>query len=247
LTEKNEKGARTSLGGPAAEFPRTTLALVDRLRDPAGSDGRQAFDELCRRYWKPVYCFIRAAWAKGNEDAKDLCQDFFAWLLEKDLLARYRRERASFRTYLKVQLRGFVADHHKAASRQKRGGDVRIVGWGDGEESLERFVRDSQATDPETLFDRAWLMAIVEHAVEVVHSGTPAERFRVFEEIDLAAGAERPTYAVVAERLGIPESQVRDTLAAVRRSLREELRAELLRQTRDPDEFQEEWNAFLGL
>ena len=241
MTKKIAKGGETSLGGPGKEFPRTTQGFLDGLGDAA------ALETLGRRYWKPVYCFLRAAWSKSNEEAKDLCQHFFLWLLESKVLERYRSDRASFRTFLKLQLRGFVSDQHKAAGRWKRGGDVRFVGLGEGGESLEQFLRDSKAVDPETVFDRAWFMSVLAEAIDRVRNATPPDRFRVFEAYDLSSQPEGPTYAGVARELGIAESRVRDILAALRREIREEVRAELRRQTRATEDFEKEWNEFLGL
>src|SRR5262245_49166512 len=104
MDRPNKSGAGdTSLGGIVAAFPQTTWGFVARFAGPPEvvSDG---VGILAGRYWKPVYRFIRSAWAKGNEDAKDLTQAFFVWLIEGDALRRYRPGRGSFRSYLKALL-----------------------------------------------------------------------------------------------------------------------------------------------
>lgn len=53
-------------------------------------------------YWKPVYKHIRMKWNRGNEEAKDLVQGFFAALLQEDLLARFDPSVESFRTHLRA-------------------------------------------------------------------------------------------------------------------------------------------------
>lgn len=90
--------ADTSLGGGNRQFPQTTWGLVARLRET--TQHRAALEDLCRRYWKPVYSWIRAAWSKPAEDAKDLTQAFF-------LLFRIREE---VRREIRADLRQMTSD-----------------------------------------------------------------------------------------------------------------------------------------
>lgn len=218
----------THLGGPGRDFPRTTAGFLDTL----------GFETLCRRYWKPVYAFVRVSGATSNEDAKDLTQAFFLWLFEGELLARYERERASFRNYLKGILRRFLADQRKAAGRIKRGGDATLIPMDE--------VGDV-AGEPDAVFDQSWMSVLMKGAIDAVKARYAAdgraEQIRVFEAHDLEGAG---SYADVAARLGLSESRVRDTLAAVRRAIRAEIHAELARQTSGPDELEEEWNALRG-
>ncbi len=235
----------TSLGGSGSEFPKTAGDMIAGARDPSSKVRRAAFEDLSRRYWKPVYTYVRLAWAKSNEDAKDLTQAFFLWLLEGDSIARYERERASFRTYLKMLLKSFVGHQDEAMSRLKRGGGVRIVAM-----DVKDLVPDPGAADPERLFDQEWRRVLIQNAVDQVRkdwsSGDRAVKFRAFELYDLLPPDGRPTYTEVAGQLGIKESDVRNHLFAVREALRSEIRRELSEMTSGPEELAEEWNAFFG-
>src|SRR5436309_796860 len=102
------RAADTSLGGPREDFPKTIGDMVARARDPSAEVRRLGFEELGRQYWKPIYRYARVAWAKSNEDAKDLTQAFFLWLMEGDALDRYLPGRGSFRSFLKALLRHFL-------------------------------------------------------------------------------------------------------------------------------------------
>src|SRR5262252_4981622 len=97
----------TSLGGAGRDFPKTAGDMLSKVLDSSTGVRRAGFEDLSRRYWKPVYYYVRLAWAKTNEDAKDLSQAFFLWLTEGDTLRRYQPERASFRAYLKSLLKHF--------------------------------------------------------------------------------------------------------------------------------------------
>ncbi|HLF92825.1 MAG TPA: sigma-70 family RNA polymerase sigma factor [Planctomycetota bacterium] len=231
-----KRAGDTSLGGSQKDFPKTAWELI-------AGPGRAGLEELCRRYWKPVYHYLRVGWARSNEDAKDLTQAFFLWLVEEELVKRYEPGRAAFRTYLKSLLKHFVQDHDKAAHRLKRGGGLRMLG-------LDEAVPDSKSTDPEQAFDQAWLAELMGRAVDRVRerfrsSGREAQ-VRVFEEYNLSPSGDRPTYAALAEKLGLKEGDVKNHLFAVREEIRKEIRDELSRMTAGPRELEEEWNAFFG-
>lgn len=235
----------TTLGGPRRDFPETRGDFLARVRDPSAEVRRAGLEELARRYWKPIYSYFRLGWAKTNEDAKDLTQAFLAWLLEGDALRRYDAEKASFRTYLKTLLKRFAQHQEEARRRQKRGGGRNPAPF-----DVEALDRLPSGDDPETCFDREWLRALTERAVGAVRRQFEARgravAFRAFEEYDLVNPACRPTYAEVAERLGLKESDVRNHLFAVREEVRAALRRELADLARDDAELEEEWKALLG-
>jgi RNA polymerase sigma-70 factor (ECF subfamily) len=240
-----ERNADTELG--AREFPVTSWSLVAGMNDSSTGARRQALESLCHRYWKPVYHYVRRAWSKAAEDAKDLTQAFFLQIMEGDALRRYAPERGGFRTYLKVLLRGFAADQHDAMTALKRGGAARILTLDAPEASLRDLVPDGQTVAPEELFDRSWKKEILERAVERTRewfaSAGRERQFRAFEAYDLKAGR---TYAEVASELGISESDVRNYLFAVRERLRGEIRAELSQTVAAPGELEDEWRALFG-
>jgi RNA polymerase sigma-70 factor (ECF subfamily) len=240
----------TSLGGIQKDFPKTTWAFVSQARDLAAPARRAGLEELCRRYWKPVYHYLRTAWARSNEDAKDLAQAFFLWLIEGDAVRQYAPERASFRRYLRLLLNHFVQDQDKAVQRLKRGGGVRVVPLDADLPPLKEMLEDPQAADPERAFQRAWRAELLARAFDRVRrrhsSGKLARRFRVFEEYDLCPVPDRPTYAALAERLGMSESDVHNSLFAVREEIRADVLAELSETTSNPEQLREEWDAFFN-
>jgi DNA-directed RNA polymerase specialized sigma24 family protein len=239
----------TSLGGEQRGFPQTLWDVLSRARDSDAGVRREGLEALCRQYWKPVYHYVRMAWARTNEDAKDLTQAFFLWLTEGDTLGRYEPERASFRAYLKGLLKNFVQHQDDALRRLKRGGGIRILEL-DGAVPLKDLVADPASVDPETIFDGAWRTALVAGALarvrERLQSRGRGLQFQVYEAYELLAPAERPTYADLAQRFGIKEKDVDNHLVAVREELRSEVRRELGRLTVDSDGLEREWNALFG-
>ena len=100
------------------------MGLVDAIREPNTQDRDSGFEMICRRYWKPVYQFIRIEGKKSNEESKDLTQGFFLLLAEKNYLSKYAPERGSLRTYLKLLVRGFLGHEEESQNALKRGGGV---------------------------------------------------------------------------------------------------------------------------
>jgi RNA polymerase sigma-70 factor (ECF subfamily) len=237
----------TSLGGTQRDFSKTVQEMIRQACDPSPGVRQEGLNELCRRYWKPVYHHLRVGWAKSNENAKDLTQAFFLWLVEGGALGRFDPVRASFRTFLKSLLRHFVQNQEEALARLKRGGGVHVVPLGEPGSPL---VEDLRSVDPDEAFTRAWRSSMIVRAVDRVRELLLAEgkelKFRVFEAYDLAPQGEPPTYAALSERFGLQGSEVQHYLADVREMVRTEVRKELAETVSGRDELEEEWNAFFG-
>lgn len=240
------KPGDTSLGGPDRGFSDTLWESVRRAAHSSPQVRRRGIEELCARYWKPLYGYIRSGWSKTNEDAKDLTQAFFAWLIEGDALQKYAPERGSFRTFLKTLLKHFVLHRDEALGRLKRGGGVAVFPLA---EPLEAALPDPAGIDPDQAFDASWRAEIMRRAVAVVRrrliDAGHEIRFSVFEAYDLGASEGSPTYDALGARFGIKPTDVQNHLVAVREEVRQEIRRELADATSSAEELQEEWNAFL--
>jgi RNA polymerase sigma-70 factor (ECF subfamily) len=224
--------------------------MISRLQESDGDRRRAGLETLCRRYWKPVYWYLRFAWTKGNEDAKDLAQEFFSWLLEGDALKRFTPSLGRFRQYLKVVLRNFVRDHEVARSRLKRGGGVRILPLDGDEAAPDDLPEKPERSDPEEIFDHVWKSQIVREALERVaekcRSQQRDDAFRVFQAYTSPSSGKRPTYAAVAGQMDLTVHQVQHYLTWVRREIRSEMLAELREMVSGGEELEEEWNALFG-
>ena len=208
---------------------------------------REGLERLCRLYWKPVYYYIRWKWSKNREDTKDLTQAFLLWVLDGGALQRYQADRATFRTFLKMILRGFKFNQDEAMNALKRGGNVKRFALDSGQVPLQEILPDPKAEGPEEIFDRTWKKEILEAAVKRTrewYSSTGREiQFQVFEEYELKGSEERVTYGRLAEKLDLKETKVRNYLFEVRERLREEIRAEISQTVGDASQLEDEWNA----
>jgi RNA polymerase sigma factor (sigma-70 family) len=212
---------------PPESFPLTTANLRAELDSPDPEARRRVMEILARRYWRPVHLFLARSHGKGDEEARDLTQTFFSWLLERDLLLRFDSTRSTFRTFLKGVLRNFAGNELQAVRRLKRGGGVVLMPL----ESAAGVELEDAAETPDVLFDRAFARDLLARAVERVRQRHQAARrlipFITFEQRDLSPDAEPPSYAELAARLGVSQADVRNHLADVRAQVREEVRAEL--------------------
>jgi RNA polymerase sigma factor (sigma-70 family) len=228
-------------------FPPTRHSAVVALRSGDEAERAHALSTLSSVYWRPVYSYLRLRWHRPHEEAADLTQEFFAELVEKDLLAVFDPARARLRTWLRVCIDAMVANHDKAASRQKRGGGWEPLRFDfDGVRSaVERL--SSGAESPEALFEKEWARAVFESALgrlrDACAAAGKAQHYALLEQYDL--GEARPTYQELADRSGIPVTDVTNRLFRVRRELRRMVLDVLRESAANEEEFREQARALL--
>ena len=236
----------TAIGGLHDRFPATRHSLFEAVA-AAGTLPGDALDQVIALYWKPVYKYIRFKWRMDNEAAKDLTQSFFVSALERDFFRQFNPAKASFRTYLRMALDRFAANEHAARNRQKRRGTVPFDALDfDGLEAGALALADTDT--PEAIFHREWQRQLFALAVEDLrahcqHSGKHLQ-FQLFAEYDLAE-VERPDYALLAQRHGIPVTSLNNHLAWSRRMLRTFLTGRLRGTTSGDRELRDEMRLLL--
>jgi len=214
----------TDIGGPLHKFPVTSHSAIVGARSDDELIRRRAFNTILTSYWKPVYKYVRLKWQATNEDAKDLTQGFFANAFEKNHFAGYDATKASFQTFLRTCLDGFVANERKAGTRLKRGGnmDHYQLDFAAAEDELAAHATAS-SLNPEEYFHREWMRSMFTMAVETLRercleSGRTVH-FQLFERYDLNDDRDA-SYASLAEEFGLDVTTVNNYLAAARRDFR---------------------------
>ena len=101
-------------------FPTTRRSIVLALASDDSAERTRAFDALVAIYWKPLYKYARFAHQRSAGDAEDLKQSFLAKAFEKNSLAVYDAEKASFRTFLRMIFDRHIVNEIKTATRRKR-------------------------------------------------------------------------------------------------------------------------------
>ena len=240
----------TTLGGDRENFPETVWSSLVGAAGPQGAAREQALSELAGLYWRPVYKYIRTAGGATIEDAKDLTQEFFGYLMTADVLAKYDRERARFRTFLKAVLGNFLSTARRDATRLKRGGGRISVPLDVDVLETSEFLAERKGMTPEQVFDRQWAREIITESLDELRRQLAAENraahMRVYELYHgLHGTSEAPTSASVSRETGLPEQQVKDHLAYARTRLEKIVRERLAKRVVSPREVAEEINELL--
>jgi len=237
----------TDIGGPAHRFPATNHSAIINARSDDQLVRGRAFDTILASYWKPAYKYIRLKWHADNEDAKDLTQSFFAHAFEKNYFANYDSRKASFQTYLRTCLDGFVANERKAGRRLKRGGEMEHLDFAAAEHELAAHA--SSTLSPEDYFHREWVRWMFTLSVEAFRQRCEeldrTVHFQLFERYDLAD--DNVSYASLAKDFGLDTATVNNYLAAARRDFRRIVLEKLREITATDEEFRTEAHSLLGV
>ena len=221
----------------SARFPTTQWSRVVAAADSNPSEARRALADLCENYWYPIYILIRRQ-AGNADEARDLTQDYFARLLEKEILAAVDRREGRFRTFLRVDCGFFLADERDRDHAQKRGGGLKPISI-DLRDAEGRYLAEPIDTSTaERLFDRAWATTLLDRAVDQVESEhRESGREDMFNELHhVLIGDHRALpYAEIAARLGKTEAAVQSAVSRLRRRFREVVRERIAATLDNPD------------
>jgi RNA polymerase sigma-70 factor (ECF subfamily) len=230
----------TAIQAGESRFPATAWSLLSQLRDPRDPRVQEYLNRMIEMYWRPIYKYVRIAWKRSNEDAKDLTQAFFIHLLEGDLLARADPERGNFRKLLLAALRNFLANEARSGHAQKRGGGRVIV-------SLDARTDDegsSDPADPKEAFESQWAKELLERAIDKLSRTVRPQVFTAFRRFHLEDAAVRD----IARELKATEAQVghyiQDARTVLRRLVMDEIREYVHDETeiaRELDELFKGW------
>jgi RNA polymerase sigma factor (sigma-70 family) len=242
----------TDIGGAHHRFPQTNQSAIVRARSKDENVRQRAFETILESYWKPVYKYVRLKWRANNEDAKDLTQGFFANAFEKNHFAAYDASKASFQTFLRTCLDGFVANERKAGKRLKRGGDHEHFQL-DFVSAADEFALHATAAEltPEDYFHREWVRWMFTLAVETLRRRCEERdqtvHFQLFERDDLNDDDASVSYASLGQEFGLDAATVNNYLAAVRRDFRRIVIEKLREITATEEEFRNEARSLLGV
>lgn len=242
----------TDIGGLGQRFPPTRHSAIVAARSEDPEERQRAFETIIAGYWKPAYKYIRIKWHSSNEDAKDLIQGFFANAIEKNYFANYDAGKASFQTFLRTCLDGFVANQRKSSQRQKRGGGLDHLSLDFSEAETELSLQANvSGIAPEELFHREWVrslftLAIADLGRHYAEKGQ-AVHFELFERYDLSEEDTKVSYTSLARDYGLTTIEVTNYLAATRREFRKTVLAKLREMTATDEEFRTEARSLLGV
>lgn len=229
-------GTESATAPPGAATQAWFVTTHWSVVQAAGAESSAALERLCRSAWPPVYAFLRRS-RHAPAEAQDLAQGFFAWFLERGLVARADPARGRFRSFLLATLKHWLAAEHERASALKRGGGTPLF-------SLEELSDDERArwepadtTTPDQSYDQAWTLGVFERALNRLRAEQAAAgRAAEFDHLKscLLGGKADAGQAAVAATLGVSPGALRVALHRLRGRFREFVRAEIAHTVRDP-------------
>jgi RNA polymerase sigma factor (sigma-70 family) len=220
-------------------FLTTQWGLVATASAEGTTEARAALDGLYRVYCYPVYAFIRRR-GYGRQDAQDLTQDFFVYLLEKSALGRADPQRGRFRSFLLGTLDHFLAHAAERARTLKRGGDCQFVYLDD--DRAEKHYQLAARMTAENIFEARWAAALIEAAlVRLRVELQAAGKGRLFDAVQgFLLSGEDASYQQVADGLGLSLGAIKTAIHRMRSRYRALLREEVARTVATPAEVEDE-------
>jgi RNA polymerase sigma-70 factor (ECF subfamily) len=202
--------------------------ICDACR-PESPEHPRALRALCETFVGPVYSYIRRS-VPSTDEAKDLTQDFFAFLLgESQPLKTYDRERGRFRPFLRAVLGNFLKNRRRDAGARKRlgGGVVLSVDWS----ALERLCPGSDDAAPDVEFERNYARVVLERCLAAVREEFARSRGGVRAEALLSRliDGKTSTYEEMAAEFGVSPGSLRTTASRLLAQLRTRIYQEVAR------------------
>ena len=233
---------------PERIFATTHWSVVLAAANQGTPEAAAALERLCCTYWYPLYAYVRRR-GHGPDDAQDLTQEFFARLLERNVIAGVKQTGARFRSFLLVALNNFVATEWRRSHTQKRGGCVPSVPL-EAAEFETRYARDLATPEtPDRTFDRHWARTLLDRALQgLAAEQEAAGKKSMFDVLlpYLTGADDAAPYAEVAARLQITLPATRTAVHRLRRRYGELLRFEVAQTVASPADVQEELRHLLA-
>lgn len=233
---------------PARAFATTRWSVVLQASDPTSNDSGDALEQLCRTYWYPLYFFARRTGVPPH-DAEDLTQSFFAYLLEKDVIARVDRERGRFRNFLLAAFKNFHASQRAHRTAAKRGGGKAIISL-DELKAENRYEHEPRThLSPEILFDQKWAASLFEQVMQDLRSEyVKLGKGALFEVLRGAiwGGRQEISYARLARESNLSEGAFKVAVHRLRLRYKEALRSAVAQTVATPEEIDDELRQLLA-
>ncbi len=244
LTQNDDGAADPSL------FTQTRWTLVIQARDGSEVQAKVALNDLCQRYWYPLYVYLRGQ-GRTPLDAEDMTQAFFKHLHEGEVFQQASPEKGKLRAFLLVSLKNFCLNWQRKESAAKRGGGVPSLSI-DREWAENRFQFEPvESVTPEELYDRRWAMTMLEKVLQDLekHYHNQLGKGELFDAIKptIAGGSKPQPYRDLAERFSVSENTIKSEVRRLRKRFRQLIEAEIAETTESPAEQREEIQYLLSL
>lgn len=226
---------------PQAVFATTHWSVVLGAGRNESPQAQQSLEKLCQTYWLPLYAFVRRR-GYAEADAKDLTQDFFAWVLERNWLARADQDRGRFRSFLLTSISHFLDNEWDKSRAQKRGGG-RVIALPFDAADTSCPWEPADQRNPEQSFEYRWALALLEQVMNRLYAEYAGRgKSALFEALKPCLLGDRTAqpYAGLAAQLQTTEGSVKVAVHRLRQRYRQLLREEVANTVTKPDQVEEE-------
>jgi len=229
-------------------FATTRWTVVLQAGGPTSDGSSAALEQLCKTYWYPLYSFARRSGMQAH-DAEDMTQGFFAYLLEKDAIARADRDRGRFRSFLLTAFKNFQLNERARQFAAKRGGGKGILSL-DELDAENRYQHEPPTLlTPEKLYDQKWAASLLDQVMLSLRAEYAAlskgPLFDVLRGI-VMGGRNEAGYGALAETVGMTEGAFKVAVHRMRGRLKECLRQEVSQTVATPAEVDDELRHLLS-
>ncbi len=240
MSRPNEADCNTNQGW----FSTTLWSQVFSAQTPDDTQGWKALESLCERYWYPLYAFARQS-GNNHEDARDLVQGFFEYILSRTFLAQADPNRGRFRSFLLGAFKHYISNQKVKQRAQKRGNGKIHASLEDPGLNEKYLAEADIASNPEYEFDRRWALNLLEGVMKELRSDWQSrgqkEAFERLKPFLLhGPGNGNETYASVASVMGITEAAFKMRVKRLREQYRTILHRTIADTVQDPSEISQE-------
>lgn len=237
----------TDAGG--GTFPTTDWGALADIRNGDTTLKRAALDILIRRYWKPVFLFLRRT-GMTEDAAKDATQAFFSDWIQHDAFGKADESKGRFRSFMLTCLKRFVSNEHRAAQAQKRMPQAGLLSLDELMADPDMPFQPADSMTPEILFQKTWaaeaVRRVLQHLERECAQTGKSVHFDIFSQRiinPILNGSPEPSMSDLAQRHGITEKQAANHLLTAKRAyqrlLKEEIRLYASSETEVMDEIRE--------
>ncbi|MCL4222697.1 MAG: hypothetical protein KJZ65_15165 [Phycisphaerales bacterium] len=242
---------QSGLERTASVFHTTSWTMIQSLAERNDPGYESVMRALTERYWPPVYATLRRMGHRPEQAAEETQAFFVDVVLGRSLFSRADATRGRFRTLMHAALKNYLLDQHR---RTRTRAVVHGVRLGDLE-AEERFLAGERDSDPCQVFERRWMLALLDEAIDrcaryFTSAGLSAhwEGFRRAVLLPAMSGAASPDRAQLAADLGFASAQhLASALQVVRKRMKIVLREVTAETAVSPEEQDDEFARLMTL
>ena len=244
---------KTTMGGMKSVFQTTIWTEIRSAKTNDRARKRTIIDSLLRKYWKPVYCYLRSK-GYSNESAKDLTQGFFHEIvLGRNLIQQADQNKGRFRTFLLTTLNRYITDIHRRDTAKKRKPMEATVQLEPA--NLPNLPAKQSEAEPEQVFHYAWASNLLDEVLTKVkdeyYSTGKSTHWEVFNAkvlTPIVENAKPSSLAKICAKYGLEKpSQASNMIITVKRRFRVVLERQMRQIVRSDLELEEEFRELLEI